>query len=109
MNLNDAQIILGKYNTDAFHLHHAKVVSGVMSYFATEYDPGNEEYWAIVGLLHDIDFGQFPDEHCVKGHELLTAEGVPNSIIRSAMSHGWGMTGSAYEPTHIMENPLRHR
>lgn len=106
MNLNDAQIILEKYNDDSFHLHHAKVVSGVMRHFASEYDPGNEEHWAIVGLLHDIDFGQFPEEHCVKGEELLKAERVPEDIIRSAMSHGWGMTGSPYEPEHFMEKIL---
>lgn len=106
MNLTEAQNILEKYNTDAFHLHHAKVVSGVMSYFASEYDPGNEEYWAIVGLLHDVDFGSYPDEHCVKGEELLKAEGVPEDIIRSAMSHGWGMTDTSYEPTSIMEKIL---
>lgn len=106
MNLDSAQAILEKYNSEPFHLQHAKVVSGVMRYFASEYDPGNEEYWAIVGLLHDVDFGQFPEEHCVKGEEILKAEGVPESIIRSAMSHGWGMTDSAYEPEHIMERIL---
>ena len=106
MDIERAQKILEKYNTEPFHLRHAATVSGVMRHFAAEFDPGHEEYWAIVGLLHDIDFGQFPQEHCVKGEELLREEGVEESIIRSAMSHGWGMTESAYEPEHIMEQIL---
>jgi len=106
MNIDKAQEILEKYNTDRFHLQHADVVSGVMRYFAEEYDPGREEYWACVGLLHDIDFGMYPDEHCVKGEELLRAEGFEEDFIHSALSHGWGMTGSRYEPEHIMEKIL---
>ena len=106
MDIERAQKILEKYNTEPFHLRHAATVSGVMRHFAAEFDPGHEEYWAIVGLLHDIDFGQFPEEHCVKGEELLREEGVEESIIRSALSHGWGMTESAYEPEHIMEKIL---
>ena len=106
MDIERAQEILEKYNSEPFHLQHAATVSGVMRHFAAEFDPGNEEYWAIVGLLHDFDFGQFPQEHCVKGEELLREEGVEESIIRSALSHGWGMTESAYEPEHIMEKIL---
>jgi len=106
MDIERAQEILEKYNTEPFHLRHAATVSGVMRHFAAEFDPGHEEYWAIVGLLHDIDFGQFPEEHCVKGEELLREEGVEESIIRSALSHGWGMTESRYEPEHIMEKIL---
>jgi len=106
MDIERAQEILEKYNSEPFHLQHAATVSGVMRHFAAEFDPGHEEYWAIVGLLHDIDFGQFPEEHCVKGEQLLREEGVEESIIRSALSHGWGMTESAYEPEHIMEKIL---
>ena len=106
MDIERAQKILEKYNSEPFHLQHAATVSGVMRHFAAEFDPGNEEYWAIVGLLHDIDFGQFPEEHCVKGEQLLREEGVEESVIRSALSHGWGMTESAYEPEHIMEKIL---
>jgi len=106
MDIGRAQEILEKYNTEPFHLQHASVVSGVMRYFAGEFDPGREEYWAIVGLLHDTDFGMFPEEHCVKGEELLRDEGVSEDIIHSALSHGWGMTGSKYEPKHIMEKIL---
>jgi len=106
MDIIRAREILEKYNTEPFHLQHAATVSGVMKHLAAEFDPGHEEYWAVVGLLHDIDFERFPQEHCVKGEELLRDEGVSESIIRSAMSHGWGMTESGYEPEHIMEKIL---
>ena len=106
MDIKRAQEILEKYNTEQFHLQHAQIVSGVMRYFAKEYDPGREEYWAVVGLLHDIDFGMYPEEHCVKGEEILREEGVEEDLIRSALSHGWGMTGSSFEPEHIMEKIL---
>ena len=106
MDMARAREIFEKYNDEPFHLRHAEVVSGVMRYFAAEYDPGREEHWAIVGLLHDVDFGKYSDEHCVKGEEILRAEGVSEDIIRSALSHGWGLTGSQYEPTHIMEKIL---
>jgi len=95
-----------KYNTEPFHLQHAAVVSRVMRYFAKEFDPGREDYWAAVGLLHDIDFGMYPEEHCVKGEELLKAEGYDEDFIRSALSHGWGMTDSRFEPESTMEKIL---
>ncbi|MDR1765099.1 MAG: hydrolase [Lachnospiraceae bacterium] len=101
-----AREILEKYNKDAFHLHHADTVSGVMRHFAREYDPGNEEKWAIVGLLHDVDFELYPEEHCVKGEEILKGEGVDEDIMRSCMSHGWGLSGTTYKPEHIMEKVL---
>ena len=106
VDIIEAQEILKKYNTEPFHIKHAETVSGVLRHFAGEFDPGREEYWAVVGLLHDIDFELYPDEHCVKGEELFRAEGVGEDIIRSALSHGWGMTGSKHEPVHIMEKIL---
>ena len=106
MDITKAQAILEKYNNEPFHLHHATVVSGVMRYFAREYDPAREDFWAIVGLLHDIDYEQYPSEHCIKGEELLRGEGVPDNVIRSAMSHGWGLTNVAYAPAHFMEKLL---
>ena len=104
--LEAAQAILERYNTEPFHLQHARVVSGVMRYFAAEYDPDRVEFWAIVGLFHDIDFELYPDEHCVKGEELLRDNGVDDTVIRAAMSHGWGVTASPYQPAHIMEKIL---
>ena len=106
MDIIKAQEVLEKYNSEPFHLQHAAVVSGVMRYFAKEFDPGREDYWAAVGLLHDIDFGMYPEEHCVKGEELLQNEGYDEDFIRSALSHGWGMTGSRFEPESTMEKIL---
>ena len=106
MDIAKAREILDKYNNEPFHLRHAEIVSGVMGYFAKEFDPGREEYWAVVGLLHDVDFGLHPDEHCVKGEDILREEGVGEDIIRSAMSHGWSMTGTKHEPEHFMEKIL---
>ena len=106
MDITKAQEILEKYNTEQFHLQHAATLSGVLRYFAAEFDPGREEYWATVGLLHDVDFEMYPEEHCVKAEEILRDEGFDDSFIRSALSHGWGMTGSKHEPEHIMEKIL---
>ena len=106
LNLTQAEAIFRKYNQDTFLIQHAQTVSGTMGYFAKKYDPENEEYWRVAGMLHDIDFEQYPEEHCVKGIELLQAEGVPEDIIKSALCHGWGMTNSPYEPQHIMEKIL---
>ncbi|MDR0500651.1 MAG: hydrolase [Coriobacteriales bacterium] len=110
--LEQAQAILAKYNKEPFHLYHAKVVSETMRYFARLNDPENEDFWAVVGLLHDIDFELYPEEHCVKGEELLRDNDVSDSIIRAAMSHGYGILQPSglqfnkYEPTHIMEKLL---
>lgn len=103
MTLPEARAIVRKYNKEAFHIRHAETLSGVMGYFARTHDPQREEYWCCVGMLHDTDFERFPDTHCVAGVEILRAEGVPEDMIHSVLSHGWGITGSAYEPKHIME------
>jgi predicted hydrolase (HD superfamily) len=104
--LPEAQAILEKYNKDEFHLRLGQVVSHTMAYFAKEHDPDNVEFWAVVGLLHDVDFEMYPEEHCVKGEELLRENDVDDRIIAAAMSHGWGMSGALYEPKHIMEKIL---
>ena len=106
LNLASAEAILQKYNKEDFHLHHARTVSGAMGYFAQKHDPENEEYWRVVGMLHDIDFELYPNEHCVKGIELLRSHNVDEKLIKSAISHGWGMTGSPYEPELFMEKVL---
>ena len=106
LSLTAAEAILHKYNKEAFHIQHGKTVSGVMGYYAKKHDPEREEYWRIVGILHDTDFELYPEAHCVKGIELLKSEGVPEEIIQSALSHGWGMTGSPYEPKEFMEKIL---
>ena len=106
MDIEDAKTILMKYNKEDFHIRHAETVSGVMRYFAGKYDPGREGFWAAVGLLHDIDFEEYPEEHCVKGEELLRENGADEEFIRAALSHGWGLTSSPYEPALFMEKVL---
>jgi len=101
-----AREILEKYNKEPFHLQHGETVSGVMGWFAERYDPDNVDYWRTVGMLHDIDFELYPEQHCVKGIELMRNEGIDESIIRSALSHGWGMTETPYEPVSVMEKLL---
>ena len=102
----EALEILKKYNQDAFHLRHGQVVSGVLGWYAQKHDPEKVDYWKTVGMLHDIDFELYPEEHCVKGEELFANENIDESVMRAALSHGWGMTGSKYEPQHIMEKIL---
>lgn len=103
--LAEAQALLEQYNQDAFHLRHAKIVSGVMGFFAREYDPESEEFWAVVGLLHDLDFEQFPEQHCIKSQEIMRENGVDERVIRAAASHGYGLTVDI-KPEHVMEKVL---
>ncbi len=78
-----------------------------MRYFARELGYGEqEEYWGIVGLLHDLDFELYPEQHCIKSQELMRQHGVDESIIRSTASHGWGLTPVTFEPEHQMEKVL---
>lgn len=99
--------LLTEYNKDHFHLRHALTVEGIMRYFARELGYAFEEdYWGIVGLLHDLDFELYPHEHCVKSQELMRAHGVDESIIRSTASHGWGLTKADIKPEHLMEKVL---
>ena len=84
--MEEAREILSKYNKEESHLLHAEIVSGVMRYFAKEYNPEREEFWAVVGLLHDLDYEQYPEEHCVKGKEIMEELGLDESLIRAAMS-----------------------
>jgi len=104
--LSQAEAIIKKYNTEPFLIQHAQTVSAVLGYFARKHDPDREDYWRVVGMLHDTDFQQHPDAHCVAGIEILRGEGVPEDIIASALSHGWGLGGSPYEPTQYMEKIL---
>ena len=107
MNRSDAWNLLSQYNNDPFHLQHAQVVEGVMKYFAHKEGFGEEaEFWGIVGLLHDLDFERFPDEHCIKQQEIMREHGVDPRIIRATASHGWGNTGVEFAPAHRMEKIL---
>jgi predicted hydrolase (HD superfamily) len=95
-----------KHNKDPFHIQHALTVEGVMKWYAADQGfPGEEEYWGIVGLLHDIDFEEYPDEHCGKAPELLRAGGVGEDIIHAVVSHGFELTVDV-KPEHQMERVL---
>jgi len=101
-----AWALLRKYNKDHFHLVHALTVESVMKWFAVDQGFGEDaEYWGIVGLLHDIDFELYPDQHCLKAPELLAEGGVGEDIIHAVCSHGWGITVDI-EPAHQMEKVL---
>ena len=104
MKREEALEILKKYNKEEFHIRHALTVEGVMRYFAKELGE-DEDYWGIVGLLHDIDFELYPEEHCKKCVELLKENNVEESIIKSICSHGYGIC-SDIKPEHIMEKIL---
>ena len=102
----DAFELLKKYNKDSFHIQHALTVEGVMKWYADELGYGEDaEYWGIVGLLHDIDFELYPDQHCIKAPELLREGGVQDDIIHAVCSHGYGITVDI-EPEHEMEKVL---
>ena len=103
---DEAFELLKKYNKDPFHIRHALTVEGVMRWYAKELGYADEEeYWGIVGLLHDIDFELYPEEHCKKAPELLNAGGVGDDMIYSICSHGYGICVDI-EPVHEMENVL---
>ena len=104
MKREEAFEILKKYNKDEFHTRNALIVEGVMRYFAKELNE-DVEYWGNVGLLHDVDFELYPEEHCKKCIELLRENNVDESIIHSICSHGYGLC-SDVKPEHIMEKVL---
>ena len=102
----EALALLKKYNKEPFHIQHALTVEGVMGWYAGELGYGSEaDYWAITGLLHDIDFELYPEQHCVKAPELLRAGGVSEDMIHSVCSHGYGLCCDV-EPIHEMEKVL---
>lgn len=98
--------LLKKYNQDPFHLQHAITVENVMMWYANELGYGEDAaYWGIVGLLHDIDFEIYPDQHCIKAPELLREGGVSEDIIHAVVSHGYGITVDV-APEREMEKVL---
>ncbi len=102
----EALALLKKYNKEPFHIQHALTVEGVMGWYAGELGYGSEaDYWAITGLLHDIDFELYPEQHCVKAPELLRAGGVSEDMIHSVCSHGYGLCCDV-KPSHEMEKIL---
>ncbi len=106
INRADALALLKKYNTEPFHLQHAYTVEGVMRWFAQQLGYGEDaDFWATVGLLHDIDYELYPDQHCQKAPEMLRAGGCSEEFIHAVCSHGYGIC-SDVEPEHEMEKVL---
>ena len=98
--------LLSKYNKDEFHLKHAQILEGVMRYFANKLGYGDEaDFWAIVGLLHDLDFEKYPEQHCIKEQEIMHGNGLDERLIHAVASHGYKLTVDI-EPQHQMEKVL---
>ena len=107
LNRSQALSLLKTYNHEPFHLRHAFTVEAVMGWFSKELGYGDQvEFWSTVGLLHDIDFEQWPEEHCVRARTLLTDAGCSQEMIHAVVCHGWGLTGAEEKPEHEMEKVL---
>ena len=100
-----ARELVMRYNREAFHLQHAETVSKVMGELAKKYDPGRVDFWRTVGMLHDVDFELYPEQHCVKANEILHELDVDEDVIHAVVSHGYGIC-SEVEPELYMEKVL---
>lgn len=106
MTRDEAITLLKKYNQEEFHLQHALTVEGVMRWYANELGYAEDaDFWAMAGLLHDIDFEMYPEEHCIKAPELLKEGNASDELIHAVCSHGYGIC-SDVEPVHQMEKVL---
>ena len=83
--------IIKEYNKEAFHIEHAETVGKVLRYFALEHDPDRADFWQSVGILHDIDFELYPEQHCVKAREMLKEMDMDEELIHAVISHGYGI------------------
>lgn len=106
MTRNEAYALLTEYNKEPFHLEHAETVEKTMMYFADKLGYGGDrDFWGIVGLLHDLDFEMYPEEHCIKEQEIMRSRGIDERIIHATASHGWKLTVDI-QPEHEMEKVL---
>ena len=103
--VEQARELVCRFNMDAFHLQHAEPVSKVTGELAKEFDPERVEFWAAVGMLHDIDFELYPEQHCVKANEMLRELDIDESVIHAVISHGYGICIDV-EPELFMEKVL---
>lgn len=102
---NDAMTLLKKYNQSDALIKHALAVEAVMGHFAEKFGEEDPEKWRVIGLIHDLDYEKYPEQHCSKTKEIMTEEGWPEDYIRAVVSHGWGIC-SDVEPVERMEKVL---
>lgn len=100
-----AEELIKRYNQEPFHIQHAETVSKVMGVFAREFDPERVDFWRTVGMLHDIDFELYPEQHCVKAQQMLTELDVDKEVIHAVVSHGYGICADV-APEKYMEKLL---
>lgn len=102
----EAWALLNEYNKGEFHLKHGRIVGDVMRWYAEKLGYGEQaDFWETVGILHDLDFEQYPEQHCIKSQEIMREHGIDESIIRATASHGYGLTVDI-QPEHEMEKVL---
>ena len=102
----EAWELVKEYNKAPFHLRHALTVEGVMRWYANELGYGDEaDFWALAGLLHDLDFEMYPDQHCIKSPEIMRERGIDEKLIHATASHGYGLVCDV-KPEHQMEKVL---
>ena len=103
MTYEEAWNLLCEYNEEPFHSQHAKTVAYVMEWYAKRLGYEKEaDFWKMVGLLHDLDFEQFPEQHCIKSQQIMEERGIDPAIIHATASHGYGLTVDV-KPEHEME------
>ncbi len=105
--LEEAKKLLAEHNKEPFHIQHGEIVSGVLGYFAKEFNPERVEFWETVGMLHDLDFEEFPEQHCAITEKWLREMDVDDEMVRAICSHAYGSSAySKYEPQSQMEKVL---
>ena len=103
----EALELLERYNQDPFHLTHGRIVGEVLRWYSADMGHADEtDLWQTVGTLHDLDFERWPEEHCVREEQLMREAGIDELVIRACCSHGWGLTGTPYEPESDLEKVL---
>ena len=103
--VEQARELVAQYNKEPFHIQHSETVGKVMAVLAKTYDPENVDFWHAVGIMHDIDFEQYPEQHCVKANEILHELDIDEELIHAVISHGYGICIDV-EPTKFMEKIL---
>ena len=107
--VDQARELVAEFNKEPFHLQHAEAVSKVMGELAKEFDPERVDYWAAVGMLHDIDFELYPEQHCVKAQEMLRDKDIDESVIHAVISHGYGICIDVEPELFHGEGPVCNR